>query len=179
MITHCSVDPPPSTKNNGLADYFAGFASAFLLSQPLDSITSLSPPLPYFLLHMHGFKVDHTEVDIALTLTEQPQFSLTALTQYLHKYPRHTHAWKQYRDRFSQAHLTVHYRPTITAPLGRLYAIESAAQTLPKPLRMLLFGTTHAEIDITGAHYEIVRRFSRTADLLPILWFSDSGCTNS
>ena len=34
---------------------------------------------------------------------------------------------------------------------------------------MLLFGTTHAEIDITGAHYEIVRRFSRTADLLPIM----------
>ena len=154
---------------NGLADYFAGFASAFLLSQPLDSITGLSPPLPYSLLHMHGFKVDHSEVDIALTLTEQPQFSLTALTEYLHKYPRHTQAWRQYRDRFSQAHLTVHYRPTTMAPLGRLYAIESAAQTLPKPLRMLLFGTTHAEIDITGAHYEIVRRFSRTADLLPIM----------
>ena len=154
---------------NGLADYFAGFASAFLLSQPLDHITNLSPPLPYSLLHMHGFKVDHTEVDIALTLTEQPQFSLTALTQYLHKYPRHTQAWRQYRDRFSQAHLTVHYRPTSAAPLGRLYAIESAAQTLPKPLRILLFGTTHAEVDITGAHYEIVRRFSHTADLLPII----------
>ena len=101
---------------NGLADYFAGFASAFLLSQPLDHITSLSPPLPYSLLHMHGFKVDHTEVDIALTLTEQPQFSLTALTQYLNSNPRHTNAWRQYRDRFSQAHLTVHYRSTITAP---------------------------------------------------------------
>ena len=169
QLANCSQFEYLPRECNGLADYFAGFASAFLLSQPLDHITSLSPPLPYSLLHMHGFKVDHTEVDIALTLTEQPQFSLTALTQYLHNYPRHTNAWRQYRDRFSQAHLTVHYRPTITAPLGRLYAIESAAQTLPKPLRMLLFGTTHAEIDITGAHYEIVRRFSRTADLLPII----------
>ena len=48
---------------NCLADYFAGFASAFLLSQPLDVTTTLTAPLPYSLLSKHGFKVDHTEAD--------------------------------------------------------------------------------------------------------------------
>ena len=161
---------------NCLADYFAGFASAFLLSQPLDTTTSITAPLPYSLLHKHGFKVDHAEADIALTLNEQPQFSWIALTQYLQHNSQQVQAWHQYRARFSQSHLTVHYRPTHAAPLGRLYAIESAAQTLPKQLRLLLFGlrlllfgTTYAEVDISGAHYEIVRRFSHTTDLLPVI----------
>ena len=154
---------------NCLADYFAGFASAFLLSQPLDTTTSIIAPLPYSLLHKHGFKVDHAEADIGLTLNEQPQFSWIALTQYLRRNSQHVQAWHQYHARFSQSHLTVHYRPTHSAPLGRLYAIESAAQTLPKQLRLLLFGTTHAEVDISGAHYEIVRRFSHTTDLLPVI----------
>ena len=154
---------------NCLADYFAGFASAFILSHPLDATTTITAPLPYSLLHKHGFKVDHKEADIELTLNEQPQFSWTALTQYLRHNPQHLQAWHQYRARFSQPHLTVHYRPTNAAPLGRLYAIESAAQTLPKQLRLLLYGTTHAEIDISGAHYEIIRRFSHTTDLLPVI----------
>ena len=117
---------------NCLADYFAGFASAYLLSQPLDHKTKIDAPLPYTILHQHGFKVNHTEVDIALTLVEQPQFSWVALTEYLHHNPQYLTAWDRYRARFSQSQLTVHYRPTYSAPHGRLYAIESAAQTLPK-----------------------------------------------
>ena len=76
---------------NCLADYFAGFASAFLSSQPLDNKTKIEVPLPYSLLHQHGFM---------------------ALTDYLHHNPQSLTAWHQYRARFSQPQLTVHYRPT-------------------------------------------------------------------
>ena len=60
----------------------------------------------------------------------------------------------------SQLHLTVHCRPTHSAPLGRLHAIDSAAQTLPK---------TASTPPLCGAHCETVRRFSHTSDLLPVV----------
>ena len=92
---------------NCLADYFAGFASAFQLSQPLDTTTSIVAPLPYSLLHTHGFKVDHAEADIALTLNEQRQFCWIALTQYLQR-NSHCSSVTSVHARFSQSHLTVH-----------------------------------------------------------------------
>ena len=109
-----------------------------------------------------------SKLTILKQTNERPQFCWTALTQYLRHNPQHLQVWHQHRARFSQSHLAVHCRPTHSAPLGRLYAIESAAQTLPKQFRLLLYGTTHTELDISGAHYEIIRRFSRTTDLLPV-----------
>ena len=41
---------------------------------------------------------------------------------------------------------------------GRIYAATEGAQRLPRTLRLLLFGSTHVELDIAGAFYEIVRR---------------------
>lgn len=40
---------------------------------------------------------------------------------------------------------------------GRLYARHSSAQRLPRLLRAILFGNTHKEVDISGAHYELIR----------------------
>ena len=40
---------------------------------------------------------------------------------------------------------------------GRLYARQSSAQRLPRMLRAILFGNTHKEVDISGAHYELIR----------------------
>ena len=64
------------------------------------------------------------------------------------------------------------YKPTIDALGGRYYAVGNTAQRLPRQVRLLLFGSSHWEIDISGAHYELMRRHCKTAavhlDLPPI-----------
>ena len=35
-----------------------------------------------------------------------------------------------------------------------LYARQISAQTLPRDLRLLVYGATHKEVDMSGAHYE-------------------------
>ena len=66
--------------------------------------------------------------------------------------------------------LTVGYKPAILG--GKYYAVGNTAQRLPRQVRLLLFGSSHWEIDISGAHYELMRRHCRAAevhlDLLPI-----------
>ncbi len=51
---------------------------------------------------------------------------------------------------------------------GRVYARQAGAQQLPKEVRMLVYGRTHKEVDMTGAHYEILRRLARSSTLPPI-----------
>ena len=50
---------------------------------------------------------------------------------------------------------------------GRLYARQSCAPRRPRMLRAVLFGGTHKEVDISGAHYELIRLGSRST-LVPI-----------
>ena len=59
--------------------------------------------------------------------------------------------------------LSVGYKPTIDAFGGRYYAVGNAAQRLPRQVRLLLFGNSHWEIDISGAHYELMRRQCKAA----------------
>ena len=59
--------------------------------------------------------------------------------------------------------LSVGYKPTIDAFGGRYYAVGNAAQRLPRHVRLLLFGNSHWEIDISGAHYELMRRQCKAA----------------
>ena len=59
--------------------------------------------------------------------------------------------------------LSVGYKPTIDAFGGRYYAVGNAAQRLPRQVRLLLFGNSHWEIDISGAHYELMRPQCKTA----------------
>ena len=49
--------------------------------------------------------------------------------------------------------------------LGRLYARQPSAQQLSRDARYLVYGQSHKEIDISGAHYEIVRRTSGNESL--------------
>ena len=51
------------------------------------------------------------------------------------------------------------YHRTSQDDMGRIYPTTFAAQALPRSLRLVLFASTHSEIDMWGAHYEIVRRF--------------------
>ena len=50
---------------------------------------------------------------------------------------------------------------------GRLYARHSSAQQLSRLVRTIFYGNTHKEIDISGAHYELIRLGAKS-DLMPI-----------
>ena len=67
--------------------------------------------------------------------------------------------------------LTVGYEPTAAAQEG-YYAVGNTAQRLPRQVRLFLFGSSHWEIDISGAHCELMRRLCKSAavhlDLPPI-----------
>ena len=63
----------------------------------------------------------------------------------------------------------MHYRPSASDHRGRLYPAQLGAAKLPKPLRLLLFGATHHEIDLVGSHYQIFQKFHAKffSDILP------------
>ena len=51
---------------------------------------------------------------------------------------------------------------------GRLYARQLSGQRIPRLLRLAAYGVGHQEVDMTGAHYEIIRRSIPGSTLLPI-----------
>ena len=53
--------------------------------------------------------------------------------------------------------LTVEYLTPANDASGRMYATQICAQRLPRELRLLIYGNTHKEVDLTGAHYEMIR----------------------
>ena len=54
--------------------------------------------------------------------------------------------------------MVVEYVASATDGQGRVYARQAGAQQLAKEVRTLVYGNTHKEVDMTGAHYEILRR---------------------
>ncbi len=64
--------------------------------------------------------------------------------------------------------LCVEYVSSSADGYGRLYARLTCAQQLPRELRLLLYGNTHKEVDISGAHYELIRVSLRSSSLPPI-----------
>ena len=52
--------------------------------------------------------------------------------------------------------------------MGRLYTQQASGQQLPKVVRKLVYGRSHKEVDMSGAHYEIIRRLVRSDSLPPI-----------
>ena len=59
----------------------------------------------------------------------------------------------------------VEYIATAVDNQGRLYGRGPCAQRLPRKARLLLFGLTHQEVDMTGPFYEILRQISGDAHL--------------
>ena len=55
----------------------------------------------------------------------------------------------------------VEYVTSSTDGAGRLYA----RQNLPKLIRSILYARTHQEVDMVGAHYEIIRRYTCSISL--------------
>ena len=100
-----------------------------------------------------------------IIFTEQPQFSYQGLRAHLASHSAHGDAWCLYRSHFQSSSYTVKYHRTSQDDMGRIYPTTFAAQALPRSLRLVLFASTHSEIDMWGAHYEIVRRFGPPNDL--------------
>ena len=63
--------------------------------------------------------------------------------------------------------LTVEYLTPANDANGRLYATQICAQKLPRELRLLIYGRTHKEVDLTGAHYELIRALTGSVTLPP------------
>lgn len=97
--------------------------------------------------------------ELATLLRQKPQYKFVAL-DYIATAAKAAHQ------------LTVGYKTAVTEHRGRYYAVGNTAQRLPRQVRLLLFGDSHWEIDICGAHYELMRRHCQTCgvhcDLLPI-----------
>ncbi len=67
--------------------------------------------------------------------------------------------------------MSVEYVATASDGKGRLYARQIGAQSLPRNLRLLMYGSTHKEVDMSGAHYELTRALcaSKTLPAISVL----------
>ena len=173
---------------NFLADYLAGEASGSLKSAsrcPTEQLTRthrLEVALPYELLlaeqavilgqHQHGRTI--------LALREIPSCDLSLVEQFaVYQGSRQLTLLRQLlgshvaaaTGMFKKA-LCVEYVAAAQGGHGRLYARQVSAQSLSRDARCLLYGQSHKEIDMSGAHYEILRR-SAGVPSLPDISYSE------
>ena len=149
---------------NRLADYFAGQASAAAKEaegNPLVPLHHVALP-PFHLAQTLGFIIQQGDAlqTPAFVLTERPSPTPHELHVLLRRHPHYKWVSMDYialAISFSHC-LSVGYKPTVDALGGRFYSVGNAAQRLPRQVRLLLFGNSHWEIDISGAHYELMRR---------------------
>ena len=151
---------------NIIADYLAGEASraAYDLPHSQTQPFEIDIPAPYNVAMRAGAIVlEEREVgDTILVLPEIPSATPQQIRRFLiqtdhQKYVRDTESYLIGTANLSQPRF-VEYTATSVDKLGRLYGRGPCAQRLPRKLRILLFGTTHQEIDMTGSFYEIMRR---------------------
>ncbi len=64
--------------------------------------------------------------------------------------------------------IVVEYIASAEDGWGRVYARQVCAQQLPRDVRVMVDGCTHKEVDMSGAHYEIIRRLVQSNTLPPI-----------
>ena len=163
---------------NRLADYFAGQASAAARkadNNPLVPLHHVALP-PFHLVQALGFITQQGDPmqAPAFVLTECPSPTPQEMHALLRRHPHYKWVAMDYIAlAVSSSHrLSVGYKPTVDSTGGRFYSVGNAAQRLPRQVRLLLFGNSHWEIDISGAHYELMRRQCRAAEvhlsLLPI-----------
>ena len=83
--------------------------------------------------------------------------------------------------RLGNCAMSVEYVSAATDGKGRLYARQISAQTLPRDLRLLAYGATHKEVDMSGAHYELIRAMCASKSLPPVrtlrLWLKQAWLT--
>lgn len=159
-------------------DYFAGRASPVAKEAVADLPTGFhyAAPPPFQLAQRLGFVIeqgDRTSAP-AFLLTECPSLAPPELSTLLHQQPQHRFTVRDYLTTAAKVgnQVAVGYKPAAYDSAGRYYAVGNTAQRLPRSVRLLLFGATHWEVDMSGAHYELVRRLCRASnvhlDLLPV-----------
>ena len=158
---------------NIIADHLAGEASKAAYDLPQNQIQPLEMdlPAPYNVAMRAGAIVleERAAGETILVLPEVPSATPQQIRRFLmqadhHKYIRDTESYLTGTANLSQPRF-VEYTATSVDKLGRLYGRGPCAQRLPRKLRMLLFGATHQEIDMTGSFYEIMRRICRDPHL--------------
>ena len=154
---------------NKLADYFAGYASARAKDDSLEHDGLCSPPFPFHLLLPLGFDICYCPMDSGYQpyLRESPDVSGALFRKVLSCYRYLVRQFGRYLQLLhdQQDSYVARYRPVAYDGEGRLYSDTFSAQQFPKALRIALFAQTHTEIDISGAHHELVRRLTRTTEL--------------
>ena len=167
---------------NRCADYLAGVARDHVKEHFTQSSKALCGLLPFFFPLPPSLLSQFSSLPIlrlpasvpTLTLPEIPSLPMkfsSPLFRFYRDSPKVLRYLRAtYSLRASSLHgLSVHYRPSASDHIGRLYPTHLGAAKLPKPLRLLLFGATHHEIDLVGSHYQIFQKFHAKffSDILP------------
>ena len=165
---------------NDFADSLAGQASQFLLDKLLrhyrcQSNVSIFPTTPFDKLIARGAEPKRCLSSMdkpSFTLCERPCMDWKLLNALGERWPAHVNTVSNYLARLAGSGnaLLTDYTPRSIDDKGRHYCVQVGAQRLPRVFRLALFGTNHAEIDMCGSFYELLRRFSHreTAGLMPL-----------
>ena len=157
---------------NCIADDLAGQASKFLLHKYRQNpqrfhrtagAVSIKPTLPAALFQAGGFQIQSHENPWAsktTILVEIPHVDHGLLRRHLALMPHHRQIIESYLSprTTQQPHIEIAYSPRFSDNQGRHYCNTIGGQRLPREVRLLLFGYSHAEIDLKGSFYELTRR---------------------
>ena len=170
-------------ETNVISDYLAGQASAWIRDNQHDPRCTGEPfslPVdpPYELLLEANAVIlgPHVAGKVMLILQETlgcNQLQLAACLRWNNG--SHVAAIRSLAlaTRNATTPLTVEYVTPANDASGRLYATQICAQKLPRDLRLLIYGSTHKEVDLTGAHYELIRATTGSVTLPPIRLLRD------
>ena len=165
-------------ETNVISDYLAGQASAWILDNPTDPRCSHGEPCsipvdpPYELLQNATAVIlgPHMAGKVMLILQESLGCNKLQLAAFLRwNNGSHVAAIRSLAlaTRNVTTPLTVEYLTPGNDASGRMYATQICAQMLPRELRLLIYGNTHKEVDLTGAHYEMIRALTGSVTLPP------------
>ena len=164
-------------ETNVISDYLAGQASAWIRDNQHDPRCSGEPfslPVdpPYELLLEANAVIlgPHVAGKVMLILQETLGCNQSQLAACLRwNNGSHVAAIRSLAlaTRNVTTSLTVEYLTPANDASGRLYATQICAQKLPRELRLLIYGRTHKEVDLTGAHYELIRALTGSVTLPP------------
>ena len=157
---------------NCIADDLAGQASHFLLGKfhrdpqrfhRNAGAVSIKPTLPAALFQAGGFQIQSHEnpwACKATVLVEMPHVDHSLLRRHLALKPHHRQILESYLSPCTtqQPQVEIAYSPRSADRHGRHYCNTVGGQRLPREVRLLLFGHSHAEIDLKGSFYELTRR---------------------
>ena len=164
---------------NFVSDYLAGQGSQKLLSMVAKNQCLPTTPVwvdidpPYDLLLDKGATIvgNHVGGKLVIALQEQVSCTMEELAAIAQSQPLHVQRWLR-QIAVATARCTksfcVEYIASHQDGMGRLYTQQASGQQLPKVVRKLVYGRSHKEVDMSGAHYEIIRRLVRSDSLPPI-----------